>query len=56
MAKNGVCIKCRVRWDIHLKDQTPLRLLKCPQCGESITLLHSSEFCFRRSPGEPVLK
>jgi len=32
MAKTARCDKCRIRWDITVKDQTPLREMRCPYC------------------------
>ena len=54
MAKRAKCDKCRLRWNIQQKDQTPLRELRCPKCGETVTPIYSP--CdYRLAPGEPIL-
>jgi len=40
MAKKAKCDKCRIRWDIRIMDQTPLRELKCPRCAGPVTPIY----------------
>jgi len=55
MATKAKCDKCRIRWFIRIKDQTPLRELKCPRCGGPVTVIMSP--ChYSLVPGEPDLK
>lgn len=54
MAKKAKCDKCQIRWHIKIKDQTPLRMLKCNMCGGAVTPIYSP--ChYPVAPGEPVL-
>ena len=54
MAKKAKCDKCQIKWNIQIKDQTPLRLLACNQCGGPVTPIYSP--CnYRLAPGEPTL-
>lgn len=54
MAKKAKCDKCQIKWHIKVKDQTPLRLLACNQCGGPVTLI-SSPCNYPLARGEPVL-
>jgi hypothetical protein len=55
MAKRAKCDNCGIKWFIKIKDQTPLRELKCPQCNGPVTEIRSP--ChYTVVPGEPVLK
>jgi hypothetical protein len=55
VAKRGKCDKCQIKWFISIKDQTPLRLLKCPCCGGPVTEIRSP--CrYPLVEGEPNLK
>ena len=55
MAKKAKCDKCKIKWFINIKDQTPLRMLKCPRCGGSVTEIRSP--ChYPVVKGEPSLK
>ena len=54
MAKRAKCDKCKIKWYIQIKDQTPLRELKCNKCGGPVTQIYSP--CdYPLAPGEPVL-
>jgi len=54
MAKRAKCDKCRIRWYIQIKDQTPLRELRCNKCGGPVTPIYSP--CdYPLARGEPVL-
>ena len=54
MAKKAKCDKCKIKWYIRIKDQTPLRELKCPQCAGPVTPIYSP--CnYRLADGEPNL-
>jgi len=54
MAKKAKCDKCKIMWFIRIKDQTPLRMLKCNRCGGPVTPIYSP--CdYSLAPGEPVL-
>jgi len=54
MAKKAKCDKCQIMWYIKVKDQTPLRLLACNQCGGPVTPIYSP--CkYPLARGEPVL-
>ena len=54
MAKRAKCDKCKIMWYIQIKDQTPLRELKCNKCGGPVTQIYSP--CdYPLAPGEPVL-
>ena len=54
MAKRGKCDKCRIKWNIRIKDQTPLRELECPQCAGQVTPIYSP--CnYHLADGEPNL-
>ena len=54
MAKKAKCDKCRIRWHIRIKDQTPLRQLKCPRCASPVTPIYSP--CnYPLAKGEPDL-
>lgn len=54
MAKSAKCEKCKIKWSIEIKDQTPLRLLKCGRCGGPVTEIRSP--ChYPVASGEPVL-
>lgn len=54
MAKRAKCDKCKIKWFIQMKDQTPLRLLKCARCGGPVTEIRSP--ChYPVVPGEPAL-
>ena len=54
MAKRAKCDKCQIKWNIQIKDQTPLRLLTCNQCGGPVTPIYSP--CdYRLARGEPCL-
>ena len=54
MAKKAKCEKCKIKWFIQMKDQTPLRLLKCDRCGGPVTEIRSP--ChYPVVGGEPVL-
>jgi hypothetical protein len=55
MAKWAKCDKCRIKWHIKIKDQTPLRELSCPRCGGPVTHIYSP--ChYPLATGEPDLK
>lgn len=54
MAKKAKCDHCRIRWDIRIKDQSPLHDLRCPRCGGIVTPIYSP-CAYRRVPGEPDL-
>ena len=55
MAKKAKCDKCRINWNILIKDQTPLRELKCTRCGGPVTVIMSP--ChYPLVEGEPDLK
>jgi hypothetical protein len=54
MAKKAKCDKCKVRWVIHIKDQTPLRELACNQCGGPVTPIYSPCY-YKMAAGEPTL-
>ena len=41
MAKKGKCDRCRIKWNIRIMDQTPLREMKCPRCGGPVTPIYS---------------
>ena len=54
MAKRAKCDRCRIKWDIRIMDQTPLRLLACPVCGGDVSPIYSP--CgYPRVLGEPKL-
>jgi len=54
MAKRAKCDKCQIKWNIVIKDQTPLRELKCPRCGGTVTPIYSP--CnYTLTQGEPEL-
>ena len=55
MASQAKCEKCQVRFHIVLRDQTPLRLLRCPLCkGPVSRTSHASRLPV--ALGEPELK
>jgi len=55
MAKKAKCDKCKLKWFIRIKDQTPLRMLTCTKCGGPVTeIRHPCNY--RIMPGEPNLK
>ncbi len=41
MAGKAKCDECQIKWFIIIKDQTPLRFLKCPRCGGPVTEIRS---------------
>ena len=54
MASKAKCDKCQIKWFISIKDQTPLRMLKCPKCGGPVTEIRSP--CkYTIAQGEPNL-
>lgn len=54
MAKKAKCDKCRIKWNIRIMDQTPLRMLDCPRCGGPVTVIRSP--ChYQVVKGEPTL-
>ena len=55
MAKRAKCEKCKIKWNIQEKDQTPLQQLQCPYCGGPVTQIYSP--CrYPLAKGEPILK
>lgn len=55
MAKKAKYDKCKIKWFIRIKDQTPLKYLKCTECGGSVTEIRSP--CnYHIMQGEPNLK
>jgi len=55
MAKKAKCDKCKVKWFIREKDQTPLRMLACTKCDGPVSEIRSP--ChYTLVPGEPKLK
>lgn len=55
MAKRAKCDRCKVRWVIEVKDQTPLRLLACPRCRGPVSPIYSP-CSYRLIDGEPSLR
>lgn len=54
MAAKAKCDRCKVRWRITIKDQTPLKEMRCPLCDGPVTQIYSP--CdYTLAPGEPQL-
>jgi len=54
MAKKAKCDRCKIKWFIQEKDQTPLRMLRCTRCGGPVTPIYSP--CnYLLTKGEPTL-
>ncbi len=55
MAQKAKCDKCKIKWNITEKDQTPLSELECPYCHGPVTQIYSP--CrYPLAKGEPILK
>jgi hypothetical protein len=55
VAKQAKCDTCKVKFDIKVKDQTPLRDLECPYCHGPVTRVYSNCRYFKVTV-EPNLK
>lgn len=56
MAKKAKCDKCKIKFDIKEKDQTPLDQLECPYCHGPVTRIYSNGDRYFQVKGEPILR
>jgi len=55
MAKKAKCDRCKIKWFIREKDQTPLRMLRCTRCGGPVSEIRSP-CVYKLVSGEPQLR